>query len=72
MTAFDDIAERNAAWGEFCIKFGGQIDSPYIQHILSFGLEKLHQIAMTETYEARHTLLYFGYCPRSTHSFLYE
>ena len=72
MTAFDNIAEHDVAWGEFRVKFGGQIDSPYIQHVLSFGLEKLHQIAMAETYEVRHTLLYFGYCPRSTRSFLYE
>jgi hypothetical protein len=27
---------------------------------------------MAETYEARHTLLYFGYCPGSTCSFLYK
>ncbi|KAI9769216.1 MAG: hypothetical protein M1840_004345 [Geoglossum simile] len=72
MLSFDDIAEHDVTWGEYHIRFGGQIDSPYIQHVLSFSPEKLYQITMAETYEARHTLLYFGCCPGSTHSFLYE
>ena len=34
-------------------------DSPFIQHMLSLGLERLYQIAGAETYEERYQLLYF-------------
>jgi hypothetical protein len=48
------------------------IDSPYIQHFLSLGLQKIHQIATAGTYEARHTLLYSRYYPSFTFDFLYR
>ncbi|KAI9775732.1 MAG: hypothetical protein M1839_000934 [Geoglossum umbratile] len=70
--AFNDIAEHDIVWGKFNVRFGDRIDSPYIQHLLSFGLQKLHQISTAETYEARHTLLYSRYGPEVTINFLYE
>lgn len=48
------------------------MDSPYIQHLLSLGLNRLHQIAQSETYEERHKALYKGVHPGFTCFFLYE
>lgn len=70
--AFDDIAEHDVAWGAFHVEYGTGGDSPFIQHILSMGLEKLHQIAKSESYEERYDLLYSRYCPNATDSFLCE
>ncbi|KAF5532687.1 zinc finger domain-containing protein [Fusarium phyllophilum] len=54
---FDDVAEHDITWGELRVEYGVGIDSPYIQHLLSLGLKKLHQIIAAETYEARYKLL---------------
>ncbi|KAF4420427.1 zinc finger domain-containing protein [Fusarium austroafricanum] len=72
--AFDDVAEHDIAWGELRVEYGVGIESPYIQHLLYLGLEKLHQIITAETYEARHKLLNdrrFS-CPRTRFDFLYD
>lgn len=54
------------------MKYGDRVDSPFVQHVLSHGLKKLHQIAGAETYEERYRLLYFSHCPPATDSFLHE
>ncbi|KAK1768774.1 hypothetical protein QBC33DRAFT_577229 [Phialemonium atrogriseum] len=64
--------EHDIAWGAFHVKYGDRVDSPFIQHVLSLGLEKLHQIAGAETYEERYGLLYSSHCPPATDSFLHE
>lgn len=50
------------------------MESPYIQHLLSLGLEKLHQIITAETYEERYKLLndHRSDCPRARLDFLYD
>src|ERR1700722_9263535 len=50
------------------------VDSEYIQHLLSLGLERLYAISLAETYEARYELLNEADtdCPRSNFDFLHE
>ncbi|WEW57319.1 hypothetical protein PRK78_002784 [Emydomyces testavorans] len=72
--AFDDVAEHDITWGETRVEYGVGIESPYIQRLLSLGLEKLYQIITAETYEARYKLLNdrrFN-CPRTQFDFLYD
>ena len=59
MLAFNDVLEHD-------------IDAPYIQDVLSLGLEKAYQIASTETYEDRERLLCSDYSPFPTCFSLYE
>jgi len=54
------------------VEYSDNVESPFIQHVLSLGLEKLHHIAMAETYEERCRLLYSHHCPPATDSFLHE
>ncbi|KAI8635657.1 hypothetical protein F5Y19DRAFT_482857 [Xylariaceae sp. FL1651] len=70
--AFNDVVEHDIKWGAGGVPYGDSIDSPYIQDVLPLGLEKLHQIATTETYRERERFLCPGYSPRWTYSFLYE
>ncbi|KAI0000079.1 hypothetical protein F4779DRAFT_635724 [Xylariaceae sp. FL0662B] len=55
--AFNDIAEHDIHWGLCHVEYDVKVDSYYIQHVLSLGLEKLYQIAAAETYEGRYRLL---------------
>ena len=71
-SAFDDIAEHEIAWGVFCVDYGEQIDSPYIQHLISTGLEKIYEAARAEAYEERYELLYSPDGPSATDLFLHE
>lgn len=68
--AFIDIAEHDIAWGAFNVDYIDRIDSPYIQQVLSVGLEKLHSIILAVTYKERYQLLYCRGSPRVTYDFL--
>ncbi|KAI1371051.1 hypothetical protein F4677DRAFT_436620 [Hypoxylon crocopeplum] len=70
--AFNDIAEHDVAWGVFQVEYSNRVDSPFIQEVLSLGLEKLHQIVNAETYEERWRLLNSRECPNATVSFLHD
>ena len=54
------------------MSFDGRIDSSYLQHVLSLGLESLHQISVAHTYEERHKILYSGEVPKENGWFLFE
>lgn len=48
------------------------VDSPFLQHLLSLGLRKLHQIVQATTYQERYDLLCSGDYPSGTRTFLHE
>lgn len=52
--------------------YGERVNSPFIEHVLSSGLQRLCQIVEAETYEERHRLLHSSQCPPATDYFLYE
>ncbi|TGJ83304.1 hypothetical protein E0Z10_g5440 [Xylaria hypoxylon] len=64
--------EHDIAWGAFGVEYGDSIDAPYIQDVLSLGLERLRQIVRAETYDDRERLLCSGYSPRPTYFFLHR
>lgn len=70
--AFNDVAEHDVAWGAFNVDYGDLIDSPYIQHVLSLGLEELHRITLASTYEERYRLLNTPSGPPATSGFLQD
>ncbi|OAQ61137.1 zinc finger domain-containing protein [Pochonia chlamydosporia 170] len=70
--AFNDVAEHDVAWGAFNVNYGDLIDSPYIQHVLSLGLEELHRITLASTYEERYRLLNTPSGPPATNGFLQD
>jgi hypothetical protein len=53
------------------VEYCDEIDAPEIQHILSFGLEKLYAIAGAETYEERYQVLNAHEIPDHTYEFLH-
>lgn len=71
MTAFNEITDHDVTWGATGIQGAYELDSPYIQHILSLGLAKLHAIAVAKTYDERRRLLYKPY-PAANREFLHE
>ena len=71
MTAFNEITDHDVAWGDAGIKDAYELDSPYIQHILSLGLSKLHAITVAQTYDERLRILYKPY-PPANREFLHE
>lgn len=54
------------------MEYGDNIESPFIQHVLSLGVEKLYHIARAKTYEEKYDLLYSPDHPPATDSFLME
>lgn len=54
------------------VEYWEKIDSPYIQHVLSLGLETIRDIIIAETYQDRYQLLESKGCPSKMFSFLYE
>ncbi|KAK8003237.1 FAD-linked oxidoreductase ZEB1 [Apiospora arundinis] len=53
---------HDVAWGALNVEYGG-VGVPTIEHILSWGLEKVHQIFQAKTYDERHELLGHLYLP---------
>ncbi|KAF2424830.1 hypothetical protein EJ08DRAFT_663853 [Tothia fuscella] len=72
--AFIDVAEHDVAWGEFSVQTANDIDSEYVQYLLSLGLEKLYAIWTAKTYETRYELMNNPQCncPWSRYDFLHE
>ncbi|KAF2762333.1 hypothetical protein EJ05DRAFT_497187 [Pseudovirgaria hyperparasitica] len=70
--AFNDIAEHDIAWGEFRVEYDDERDSPFIQYVLSLGLEKLQRIMAAKSYETRYERLYSGVYPKTRFNFLCE
>ncbi|KAJ9646962.1 hypothetical protein H2204_000654 [Knufia peltigerae] len=68
---FIEITEHDVTWGATGIQDAHELDSPYIQHILSLGLAKLHAIAVAKTYDERRRLFYTPY-PAANTEFLRE
>jgi F-box domain len=58
VSAFNEITDHDVAWGASGIEDAFDLDSPYIQHVLSLGLAHLHAVAAAETYDERHRLMY--------------
>ena len=58
VTAFNEITEHDVAWGASGILDAYDLDSGYMQHVLSLGLTKLHDTIAAESYDERRRLLY--------------
>jgi hypothetical protein len=54
---FVDIAAHNDIWPKCDIEQYSEMDSSYIQYLLSLGLETLHQLFTAKSYEERYALL---------------
>lgn len=74
-TAFNDTAEHND-WAQAevesidLVKYGGEHDSPLIEHVLSLGLERLQNLIQAESHQVRYDLLGGKAYPSHTHDFL--
>ena len=71
LVAFNDIAEEDVAWGAFEVNIADELDSGYVQHLMSLGLARIHKIAAAKTYEERHSVVY-DVPPKSNFDFLHE
>ncbi|KAI8713870.1 hypothetical protein NCS52_01232900 [Fusarium sp. LHS14.1] len=58
--AFNDLVQLDVSWGYFGVSLIIDQSSPLAQRVLSRGLETLHAVAQTETYDERHRILHRG------------
>ncbi|EEU34209.1 uncharacterized protein NECHADRAFT_85455 [Fusarium vanettenii 77-13-4] len=58
--AFNDLVQHDVSWGYFGVSLITDESSPLAQRVLSRGLETLHALAQTETYDERHRILHRG------------
>ncbi|KAI0429077.1 hypothetical protein F5Y09DRAFT_311415 [Xylaria sp. FL1042] len=72
MLAFNEVAEHDVHWGAANVEYDNNIDNPYIQSILSRGLEKLYKISRAKTYEDRYRTLDADKSPHVNPDFLYQ
>lgn len=71
-TGFNDVAEHDVRWGMLHVEYREKFDNPFLQYVLSLGLETIWDIASTEVYEDRRQLLESRGCPALAFTFLYE
>ena len=72
VTAFNDIVHHDVAWGALFVEDAFDLDSGYIQRLLSRGLVYLAAIATAETYDERYQVLYEPYPKSGPEDFLYK
>ena len=58
-------------WGAGEVDVADELDSGYIQHLMSLGLSRIHEIVTAKTYEDRCSVIY-DENPKYNHEFLYE
>ncbi|KAI0973402.1 hypothetical protein F4678DRAFT_477867 [Xylaria arbuscula] len=68
--SFNEVAEHDVNWGAANVEYDNEIDNPYVQAVLSRGLEKIYKISRAETYDERYRALNANKCPHCNSSFL--
>ncbi|KAL2671435.1 hypothetical protein Neosp_014022 [[Neocosmospora] mangrovei] len=58
--AFNDLVQHDVSWGYFGVSLITDESSPLAQRVLSRGLETLHALVQTKTYDERHRILHRG------------
>ncbi|KAI1311828.1 hypothetical protein F5Y03DRAFT_342503 [Xylaria venustula] len=69
---FNDILEGNSFWKEIPVRRATDVGDHHVQHIMSFGLKKLHDITESKSFEETCRLLTQNVLPPISLSFLYE